>query len=589
MAEGHNGAPQALAKAPTGVSGLDEITEGGLPRGRSTLVTGAAGCGKTVLAMEFLVRGALDYGEPGVFMAFEENAQELAENVRSLGFDLDEMARRKEILIDAVQIERSEIEESGEYDLEGLFVRLNHAIDTIGAKRVVLDTIEVLFGSLSDSILRSELRRLFRWLSQKGVTAIITAERGDGSLTRHGLEEYISDCVVLLDHRVSDQVLTRRLRVVKYRGSSHGTNEYPFFIDSRGVTVLPITSIGLNHPASDERISSGIAALDAMLGGRGYYRGSSVLISGTAGSGKSSVAAHFVKAACARGEPAVYLAFEESPGQIQRNMRSIGIDLERWVARGLLHFHAARPTAHGLEMHLGIIFHLIDETQPKAVVVDPITNLNTVGTGGEVKAAVTRLIDFLKMKGVTALFTSLTGGGDNAEQTAVGVSSLMDTWLLLQNLELNGERNRGLYVLKSRGMAHSNQVREFILTSKGVDLVDVYTGPAGVLTGTSRTIQEAKDETEARRRAAEIERLERELQRKRASHAARATAEREEFAAQEQELLRELAELRRDAAGVSDSLAKAARLRGVNGDHAAHESSGRETDRGSHAERRQRS
>jgi circadian clock protein KaiC len=513
---------RSLIKAPSGIKGLDEITEGGLPRERSTLVTGAAGCGKTLLGMEFLVRGARDYGEPGVFMAFEENAQELKQNMHSLGFDLDEMGRRGQILIDAVEIDRSEIEESGEYDLEALFVRLNHAIDSIGAKRVVIDTIEVLFGSLSENTLRSELRRLFRWLTHKGVTAVITAERGAGTLTRHGLEEYVSDCVILLDHRVSEQVLTRRLRVVKYRGSSHGTNEYPFVIDSKGFTVLPITSLGLSHSVSEERISSGIPSLDAMLGGLGYYRGSSVLISGTAGAGKSSLAAHFVAAACSRGERALYLALEESPSQIQRNMRSIGIDLERWSQRGLLHFHAARPTVYGLEMHLGMIQRLLTEIAPKAIVVDPVTNLNAVASGAEVKSALTRLIDYLKTQGITALFTSLTAGGDEAEQSEVGVSSLMDTWVLLRNLEHNGERNRGLYILKSRGMKHSNQIREFILTDRGIDLVDVYAGPAGVLCGSSRLIQEARDDAEARRRQAEIERLARELEHKRAAHAARA-------------------------------------------------------------------
>ena len=578
----------SLPKAPSGIKGLDEITEGGLPRGRSTLITGAAGCGKTLLGMEFLVRGARDYGEPGLFMAFEENDDDLTENMHSLGFDLDEMARRKEILIDAVQIERHEIEEAGEYDLEGLFVRLNHAIDSIGAKRVVIDTIEVLFASLSEHILRSELRRLFRWLSNKGVTAVITAERGEGTLTRHGLEEYISDCVILLDHRVNEQVLTRRLRIVKYRGSSHGTNEYPFFIDSNGITVLPITSLSLNHPVSDERISTGVPPLDAMLGGGGYYRGASVLISGTAGAGKSSLAAHFIDATCARGEHALYLALEESPSQIQRNMRSIGIDLERWSQRGLLHFHAARPTVYGLEMHLGIVQRLITEIRPRAVVVDPVTNLNAIGSGGEVKAALTRLIDFLKTEGITGLFTSLTAGGEHSEQTEVGISSLMDTWLLLRNLEHNGERNRGLYVLKSRGMAHSNQIREFILTDRGVDLINTYTGPAGVLAGASRIMQEAKDSAEARRRRSEIERRERELEHRRASHAARATAEREEFAAQEQELLKQLAELRMQEDSLSEELAGAARLRGANGDHATQGEHPQRAHGGNYAERQQK-
>jgi circadian clock protein KaiC len=589
MAETQNkDSGRSLPKAPSGINGLDEITEGGLPRGRSTLVTGAAGCGKTLLGMEFLVRGARDYGEPGLFMAFEENAEELTQNMRSLGFDLDEMARRKEITIDAVQIDRSEIEESGEYDLEGLFVRLNHAIDSIGAKRVVIDTVEVLFGSLSENILRSELRRLFRWLSNKGVTAIITAERGDGTLTRHGLEEYISDCVILLDHRVTEQVLTRRLRVVKYRGSSHGTNEYPFLIDSNGITVLPITSLSLNHPVSNERVASGIPRLDAMLGGEGYYRGSSVLISGTAGAGKSSMAAHFVDAACGRGEHALYLALEESPSQIMRNMRSVGIDLERWAERGLLHFHAARPTVYGLEMHLGIIQRLLTEIRPKAVVIDPVTNLTAIGTSAEVKSALTRLIDFLKVHGITALFTSLTAGDAAAEQSEVGISSLMDTWLLLRNLENNGERNRGLYILKSRGMAHSNQIREFILTSQGVDLVSVYTGPAGVLTGTSRMLQETRDRAEARRRLAEIERRERELEHKRASHGARLTAEREEFAAQEQELLKQIAELRMVETSLSEGLADVARLRGANGDHTAQEGFLHPAKGGEYAERQRK-
>jgi circadian clock protein KaiC len=562
---GRNGEPsrQTLAKTPTGIKGLDEITEGGLPTGRSTLVTGGAGCGKTLLGMEFLVRGAREYGEPGVFMAFEENAEELTENVRSLGFDLTEMIRRKQLLIDAVHIQRDEIEETGEYDLEGLFVRLNHAIDTIGAKRVVIDTLEVLFASLSASILRTELRRLFQWLKTKGVTAIITAERGEGMLTRQGLEEYISDCVILLDHRITEQVLTRRLRVVKYRGSSHGTNEYPFLIDARGIAVLPITSLGLNHSASSDRISTGVASLDSMLAGKGYFRGTSVLVSGTAGAGKSSLAAHFVDAACARGEGALYVALEESQSQIMRNMRSIGIDLERWVKRGLLSFHAARPTVYGLEMHLAIIQRLIDETKTKVVVIDPITNFNTIGTPLEIRAALMRLLDFLKMNDITTLFTSLTEDAAHAEDSEVGVSSLMDTWILLRNLEYNGERNRGLYVLKSRGMAHSNQIREYILTDHGVELVDVYTGPGGVLAGTARVVQEAREKADALRRQEEIERRERELERKRAALEARLRAEREEFAAQEQEALKEIAELRLNEATMARGRLDAAQLRGA--------------------------
>jgi circadian clock protein KaiC len=556
---------QTLAKTPTGIKGLDEITEGGLPTGRSTLVTGGTGCGKTLLGMEFLVRGARDYGEPGVFMAFEENAEELTENLRSLGFDLAEMVRRKQLLIDAVHIQRDEIEETGEYDLEGLFVRLNHAIDTIGAKRVVIDTLEVLFASLSASILRTELRRLFQWLKTKGVTAVITAERGEGMLTRQGLEEYISDCVILLDHRITEQVLTRRLRIVKYRGSSHGTNEYPFLIDARGIAVLPITSLGLNHHVSNERISTGVASLDSMLGGKGYFRGSNVLVSGTAGAGKSSLAAHFVDAACARGERALYIALEESQSQIMRNMRSIGINLERWNKSGLLNFHTARPTVYGLEMHLAIIQSLIEETKTKVVVIDPITNFNAIGTPLEIKAALMRLLDFLKMNGITTLFTSLTEDAVHAEDSEVGVSSLMDTWILLRNLEYNGERNRGLYVLKSRGMAHSNQIREYILTDHGVDLVNVYTGPGGVLTGTARVVQEAKENAEALRRQTEIDRLERDLEHKRASLEARLRAERAEFVVQEEEALKEIAELRLNDATLAQGRLNAAQLRAANG------------------------
>jgi circadian clock protein KaiC len=556
---------QTLAKTLTGIKGLDEITEGGLPRWRSTLVTGGAGCGKTLLGMEFLVHGARDYGEPGVFMAFEENVAELTENVRSLGFDLAEMIRRKQLLIDAVQIQRNEIEETGEYDLEGLFVRLNHAIDSIGAKRVVIDTLEVLFTALSPTILRTELRRLFQWLKDKGVTAIITAERGEGMLTRQGLEEYISDCVILLDHRITDQVLTRRLRVVKYRGSSHGTNEYPFLIDAHGIAVLPITSMGLNYSVTNERISTGIPRLDAMLGGKGYYRGSSILVTGTAGAGKSSMAAHFVDVACARGERALYVAMEESQSQVVRNMRSIGIDLARWNKNGLLKFHASRPTAYGLEMHLSNIQRAIDESQIKIVVIDPITNFNSIGTPLEIRAALMRMLDFLKMHGITTLFTSLTEDAAHAEDSQTGVSSLMDTWILLRNLEYNGERNRGLYVLKSRGMAHSNQIREFVLTDDGVDLVEVYTGPGGVLAGTARVAQQAKESAEALRRREEIERHQRDLERKRTAFEARQRAERDEFAALEEEVLKEIADLRMAETTLARDRVELERLRGANG------------------------
>jgi circadian clock protein KaiC len=507
----------SIAKCPTGISGLDEITNGGFPKGRPTLICGSAGAGKTLLAMEFLVRGATQHGEPGVFMAFEENEEELTKNVASLGFDLKHLVAQKKIVLDHVRIERSEIQETGEYDLEGLFVRLGHAIDSIGAKRVVLDTLEALFAGLpNEAILRAELRRLFRWLKGKGVTAVITGERGtDGTLTRHGLEEYVADCVMVLDHRITSQISTRRLRVVKYRGSLHGTNEYPFLIGKSGISVLPITSMGLTHAAPTQRISTGVPRLDSMFSGKGYFRGSSVLISGTAGTGKTSLAAAFAEAACSRGEQARYFAFEESPDQILRNMRSIGIDLAPWVKKGLLQFHAVRPNLYGLEQHLLAMHNLVQKSKPRVVIVDPVTNLMSVGNELEVRSMLTRLIDFFKTEQITALFTSLTAGDAVAEQTEVGVSSLMDTWLLLRNIEENGERNRGLYVLKARGMSHSNQVREFILSSHGIDLVDVYTGGGMVLTGSARLAQEAQEKAQAQLREQDFARLRREAERKR--------------------------------------------------------------------------
>jgi len=537
---------QPLEKSRSGITGLDEITNGGLPKGRPTLICGSAGCGKTLFGMEFLVKGAMEYGEPGVFMAFEETAEELAKNVRSLGFHLDELTGQNKLIVDYVYIERSEIEETGEYDLEGLFIRLGHAIDSIGAKRVVLDTLETLFSGLSNqAILRAELRRLFRWLKDKGVTAIVTAERGAGMLTRHGLEEYVSDCVILLDHRVNEQIATRRLRIVKYRGSSHGSNEYPFLIDDGGVDVLPITSIGLNHAASDERISSGLERLDTMLGGKGFYRGSSVLVSGTAGTGKSSIAATFADAACKRGEKAIYFAFEESQSQIVRNMRSIGIDLEPHARNGLLQFRAARPTFHGLETHLATMYKIVRDVKPQVVVVDPITNLISVGTHEEIKSMLMRLVDFLKANRITGMFTSLTHGNTAIEQTDVGISSLIDTWMLLRDMEVNGERNRVLYLLKSRGMAHSNQVREFLITDRGIDLIDVYTGPEGVLTGSARRAQEARERAAAISREQNIQRKQRELDRKREAVEARIAALRSGLASEEEELRLALIQTRR--------------------------------------------
>jgi len=426
------------------------------------------------LALEFLVRGAVEYDEPGVFMSFEETPDDLVENGRSLGFDLQQLSSRRRLLLDHVRVERTEMTEAGEYDLEGLFIRLGHAIDSIRAKRVVLDTIELLFSGLSDRFLvRAELARLFRWLKTKGVTAIVTGEGDAGRLTRHGLEEYVSDCVILLDQRVLEQSATRRLRVVKYRGSGHGGNEVPFLIDDRGLSVLPITSLGLTHGVSTTQVSTGVAGLDAMFGKKGYFRGNSVLASGTAGTGKSSLAAHFAEATCRRGERCLYFAFEESASQIARNMQSIGVDLEPWVRRGLLRVHAQRPTALGLEAHLVAMHRLIEDWEPRVVIVDPVTNMTAVGSEGEVKAMLARLIDFMKMREVTALFTSLTDGGHAAEQTDLGVSSLMDVWMLLGNLETNGERNRTIQIVKARGMAHSNQVREFVMTDEGFQLVDV--------------------------------------------------------------------------------------------------------------------
>jgi|ERR1700722_8468078 len=507
-----------LPKCPTGIQGLDEITGGGLPRGRPTLVCGSAGCGKTLLAAEFLVRGAVQFGEPGVFMTFEETEAELKANVASLGFDLTGLVRRKKVAIDYVHVERSDVQESGEYDLEGLFVRLNHAIDSIGAKRVVLDTLEALFASLpNEAILRAELRRLFRWLKDKGVTAVITAERGREQLTRNGLEEYVSDCVILLDHRVHDQIATRHLRVVKYRGALHGTNEFPFLIGADGISVLPITSLGLNHKISRERIATGIPRLDAMLGGRGFFRGSSILLTGTPGTGKTIVAANFAHAACQRGERTLFFSFEESPNQIIRNMQSIGLRMEPLVNSGLLRFHSARPSLYGLEMHLATMFKEIAEFQPHVVIVDPITSLMDAGTASESKGMVTRLIDYLKGGQVTSLFTSLTQGGHALQQSEMATSSLMDSWLLLQDFEGNGERNRVLYVLKARGMAHSNQIREFLISDRGIDLVDAYIGPSGVLTGAARVAQTAREKAEALAGKQEAARRQRELKRKRAA------------------------------------------------------------------------
>jgi circadian clock protein KaiC len=505
-----------LPKTPTGIIGLDEITGGGLPTGRPTLVCGDAGCGKTLMSLEFIVRGAIEFNEPGVFMAFEEKTDELATNVASLGFDLEKLQQEKKIKLDHVHIDRSEIEETGEYDLEGIFIRLGYAIDSIGAKRVVLDTIENLFGGLSNhGILRSEIRRLFHFLKEKGVTAIITGEKGDGKLTRQGLEEYVSDCVILLDNRVINQISTRRLRIVKYRGSVHGTNEYPFLIDEEGISVLPVTSLKLNKDVSTARISTGIPAMDDMLGGKGFLRGSSILISGTAGTGKTSIAAYFANQSCINNEKCIFFAFEESPNQIIRNMKSINLDLQQHIDNGLLQFHASRPTLHGLEMHLVAIHKLIKKFKPKLVILDPITNLVTVGSVSDVKSMLIRLIDFLQEEQITVMFTALTLNTVVTEQTDEGVSSLVDAWITVRDVEFNGERNRGLYIMKSRGMRHSNQVREFVISDKGLDLIDVYIGPEGILTGSAREAHLLSEKTGEVLKTHSIERKDREIDRKR--------------------------------------------------------------------------
>lgn len=498
---------QSLAKCATGIAGFDEITGGGLPKGRPTLVCGGPGCGKTLFGIEFLSRGALQFNEPGVCLSFEESVEELAENSASLGFDLKALIKSKKIVIDHVQVDRHQIAETGDYDLEALFIRLNSAIQAVGAKRVVLDTIESLFAGLKDEgVLRSELQRLFRWPKDQGVTAVITGEQGSGSLTRYGLEEYVSDCVILLDNRVQESVVTRRLRIVKYRGATHGTNEYPFLIGEEGISVLPVTSLGLAHKASEERISSGVPGLDEMLSGKGYYRGSSVLVTGTAGTGKTSIAAHFVDAACRRGETAIYFAFEESPSHLMRNMRSIGIDLQPWVKKGLLLISATRPSMYGLEMHLLQMHKMLRDSRPSVVVVDPISSLLSAGPKSDVRVMLLRLVDELKKSGATAFLTGLTSGGQPAEGTEIEISSLVDTWLLLRDIETGGEKNRVLYVLKSRGMPHSNQVREFNLTEKGVVLRDVYLGPDGALVGTARTVQEVREREERLDSKADLER-----------------------------------------------------------------------------------
>lgn len=505
-----------LQKSCTGIKGLDQVLEGGLPEGRTALVCGNAGAGKTLLAGEFLARGATQYNEPGVFMAFEETAPELFDNMASLGIDLQDLTERNMLFIDHIHIDRSEIEETGEYDLDGLFIRLASAIEMIGAKRVVLDTIEAIFAGFSDEgVLRSELRRLFRWLKDRGVTTIVTAERGEGMLTRHGLEEYVSDCVILLDNRVHQGIATRRLRVIKYRGSKHGNDEYPFLIGDQGIWVLPVTSIGLDYPVSRDFISSGIPRLDEMLGRRGFYKGTSILVTGMAGTGKTSLAAHMVDAACRRGERCLFFSFEESSEQIIRNMNSIGLDLQQWVDQGLLQFHVTRPSFFGAEMHLLTIQKATEAFNPNLVVLDPVNDLSQVSTAVEVKNLMIRMIDYFKSHAITAVFTSLIQGEQSEKTTDMGISSLMDTWIVLTMIESYGERNRAITVLKSRGMAHSNQMREFQITGQGIEILAVQIGPEGILTGTARLQHKAEVKAEALERNQTIEFKKRDLERKR--------------------------------------------------------------------------
>ncbi|HVJ78598.1 MAG TPA: circadian clock protein KaiC [Hyphomicrobium sp.] len=507
---------QGIRKSPTGIDGFDDLTLGGVPTGRPALVCGSAGCGKTLFATTFLIHGARDYGEPGVFVTFEERPRDIVDNVASLGFALDKLVADKKIAFEYVALDRSELEEAGDYDLEGLFLRLEAAIDSVGAKRVVLDTIESLFSVFSnEAILRAEIRRLFDWLKDKGMTTVITAERGDGTLTRQGLEEYVSDCVILLDHRVQNQISTRRLRIVKYRGTAHGTNEYPFLIDQDGFSVLPVSSLGLNHKVFEDRISSGIADLDNMLAGGGFHRASSILVAGVAGSGKSIVAASFAEAACAAGERALYFSFEESVDQSVRNMKSVGIDIGRWIKSDKLRYIATRPTFYSLEMHLAVVLREVTKFNPSLVVLDPISAFFESGDPMEIQSMLLRVIDFLKGRGVTAVFTHLMHGQDGNVQTESGLSSLMDAWVLLLNREVNGEFNRELYLLKARGTAHSNQVREFIMSDDGLKLVPPYLGENGALTGSARKNEEARSRRTEMQRKADVLRAQQQIQQKR--------------------------------------------------------------------------
>lgn len=526
-----------IAKSATGIEGFDDLTLGGLPTGRPTLVCGSAGCGKTLFASTFLVHGARDYDEPGVFVTFEERPVDIVANVASLGFDVEGLIAADKLAMEHIAIDPSEVAEIGDFDLEGLFLRLELAIDAIGAKRVVLDTIESLFSAFTNqAVLRAEIRRLFDWLKDKGMTTVITAERGDGTLTRQGLEEYVSDCVILLDHRVHNQISTRRMRIVKYRGTAHGTNEYPFLIDRDGFSVLPVSSLGLNHKVSQERLPSGVADLDAMIEGGGFHRGSSILVSGVAGSGKSSLSASFAFAAAERGERAIYFSFEESQEQIVRNMASIGLDLAPHVASGRIRFISARPTFYSLEMHLAIMLREVQRFDPHVVVLDPISAFMESGDRLEVQSMLLRMVDFLKNRGISAIFTHLMHDQNGNVATDAGLSSLMDGWILMLNREVNGEFNRELYLLKARGTAHSNQVREFVMSHDGIRLLPPYLGENGALTGSARRTEEAKVRRAEVERLAEVELRKKQIETKRRKALTQIEALQAEIEADETEL-----------------------------------------------------
>lgn len=552
------GAPP-VEKTPSGIAGFDQITGGGLPKGRSTLVCGGPGSGKTIFAVEFLVRGA-ELGEPGVFLAFEESSQDIASNVASLGFDLAKLQSEKLLVLDHVELDPAEIEETGGYSLDGLFVRLAYAIESVGAKRVAIDTLEVLFSSLKDAAtVRADTHRLFRFLKEKGITAVVTAEAGTHSLTRMGLEEYVSDCVISLTQSLYDQSITRYLRVVKYRGSTHGTNEYPFLIDHAGFSVVPATSLQLDYTVNDERVSSGVPGLDSMLGGAGFFRTSTVLVSGSAGSGKSILAANLANATCSRGERCLYFAFEESPGQIVRNMRSVGIDLKHWLDDGKLQLRSNRPSLYGLEMHLAAMYRAVEEFEPRTVILDPISAFSSAGSTHQIKAMLVRLFDWLKTRQVTGLVTCLKTGDD--DDATVGISSLIDTWLEVRELELSGERNRTLYLLKSRGMRHSNQVRELLISDTGISLADVVHGPSGVLLGSAKASDTARQTREQQAMNEDAERHERLLEAKREALEARVTALRAEYAAEEEQTRRKLQSSFATAQSARDDLDSISRTR----------------------------